>query len=443
MTDIYQEKVLDLFYSGKNVLVLGKAGTGKSFCIDKMRHLAFKNVAITSTTGISAFNIRGCTIHSFSGIGSGEEEIDVLTRRIKGETAKSIRDLDILIIDEVSMLSAELFEKLNEVYKRVRRNDKPFGGVQIILSGDFYQLPPVFNRNEELYGKQDNRLLFQSQIFNSIFNKENTIILKTVWRQKDPVFTGILDRIRNGKYTEDDIRDLKKKSGKKKEKTIHLVVTNKQAKAINMTELEKIKEEEMIFEAKFTSIGDKEMCNKLKKELVHQFTQREILKISLKKGARVMLLKNLDTKSGLINGSIGTISELNKESAIVIFDHMKDKPISIMIDSWSLSRKNDSVTAYQFPLMLAWSCTIHKSQSLTLDNATLDIQRCFCDGQVYVALSRLKTLEGMYLKSFSESKIKVNKKVVHFMEDLESKFTERSPDTDEDLDIRVEKLNLF
>ena len=388
-----------------------------------------KKMYLSSTTGISAYNIGGMTIHSFMGIGTGDMPIDVLISRIKRR--KMYRDriinTDILVIDEVSMLSGELFEKLNLICQNIRKSNMFFGGIQVIFTGDFLQLLPVFNKNKDLYENIDDRLIIESPLFNRMFNDENIIILKENFRQKnDSVFINVLLRIRDGTFTEDDINVLKTRQllPENIQEHVHLVSSNKKAQTINDIQLNKLKTPKVKYTSSYTSSGkNKEIKELLTKELQFQFTQKGINELILKKGARVMLIKNLDVSLGLVNGAIGTIVDFipdpttDYDIPIVNFDNSNIKhPISVV--SWELEIDGCKGMANQIPLMLAYSITTHRSQSLSLDSAVLDLADAFCDGQVYVALSRLRSLDGLYLKSFNPAKIKVNKKMRDFLTTL-------------------------
>ena len=302
-----------------------------------------------------------------------------------------------------------------------------FGGIQVIFTGDFLQLLPVFNKNKDLYENIDDRLIIESPLFNRMFNDENIIILKENFRQKnDSVFINVLLRIRDGTFTEDDINVLKTRQllPENIQEHVHLVSSNKKAQTINDTQLNKLKTPKVKYTSSYTSSGkNKEIKELLTKELQFQFTQKGINELILKKGARVMLIKNLDVSLGLVNGAIGTIVDFipdpttDYDIPIVNFDNSNIKhPISVV--SWELEIDGCKGMANQIPLMLAYSITTHRSQSLSLDSAVLDLADAFCDGQVYVALSRLRSLDGLYLKSFNPAKIKVNKKMRDFLTTL-------------------------
>lgn len=430
-----QKVAFSLFKENKNLVILGSAGTGKSMIIKTMEEYIKTNkreskIYLCSTTGISAYNINGLTIHSFMGIGTGDIPVEALIRRINRK--KNYRDriilTDILVIDEVSMLSAELFEKLNRICQAIRKNKQFFGGIQIILTGDLLQLLPVFNRNIEFTKgqEQDTRLIIESSEFTREFNKKNgnVIVLKENFRQKnDPTFINLLSRIRDGTYTEQDITLIKTKLNKLPigKTPVNLVSSNKSAQIINDSNVSKIKEPVNKYTAIYKDSGkDSEIDELLVKELKSQFKQKGIDSLELKKGARVMLIKNMDVSIGLVNGSLGTIDsfkvENSQEYPIVMFDNGIKQLISSV--SWELELDNCKASVTQVPLMLAYSITIHRSQSLTLESAVLDLGDCFTDAQVFVALSRLKSLDGLYLKSFNPAKIKVNQKMKKFLESL-------------------------
>lgn len=428
-----QKKAIDLFNKGKNLFILGEGGTGKSKIIKEMRYQTEKNwpnkkIVITATTGIAAYNINGITINSFMGIGTGQQKTEILVKKIKRNIGirERIKSTNILIIDEISMASAELFEKINVICQIIRRSYLPFGGIQVVLTGDLLQLLPVFNKNNVLYPNQDTRLIFESDIFNQYFKKDNIIHLIENFRQIDPIFRNILSRIRTGNHTEDDIKILMSRKVKDDKVTnensmVHLVSSNKRAQIINTTNLNKIKEKTMIYKSQFLEEGDPNVTSELKKELLMQFTQKGIDEIHLKKHARVMLIKNLDVELGLVNGSVGSVVNYEKVDGnsypVIKFDNVA-KEMLITPSDWELELNDSSVTASQLPLMLCWAITIHKSQSLTLDTALLELDDCFCEAQVYVALSRLRSLQGLYIKSINPGKIIVNQKVIEYLKKI-------------------------
>lgn len=430
---ITQQKAFNLFKKNKNMLIIGPGGTGKSKIIKTMHEYAKKEtnkkMYVTSTTGISAYSIGGVTIHSLLGLGTGELDIDALIRKVgrKKLYRERIINTDILVIDEASMLSCELFEKIHFLCQYIRKNNSFFGGIQVIFSMDPMQLLPVFNRNKDLYKNIDERLIVESLIFKKNFVKDNNIIMLTEnFRQKnDPTFINLLNRVRIGTFTDDDIKLLNTRKIKHTEnsKHVNLVTSNKKAQSINETELEKIKSKVIKYNTMFNSTGENvELKELLTKELQLQFNQKGIVDLVLKKGCRVMLIKNIDVEIGLVNGALGTIIDFVKDSTstelipIVEFDNGVKQTIPSV--SWEIEIDECIATAKQVPLMLAYSLTIHRSQSQTLESAVLDLSDAFCDAQIYVALSRLCSLETMYLKSFNPKKITVNKIMKTFLESV-------------------------
>ena len=430
-----QKCALDLFKDGKNVLILGPGGVGKSYLIKTMEEFIkkekeYKKMYVCSTTGISAYNIGGMTIHSFMGIGTGEMEITALIKKVcrKKMYRERIMNTDILVIDEISMLSGELFEKLNIICQSIRKNNLFFGGIQVVFTGDLLQLLPIFNRNNQLYNQIDERLIIESPVFNKEFNSSNIITLTENFRQKgDATFINLLSKIRDGTFTDSEIHILNNRKTMPENITehVHLVSSNKKAQLINESQLNKLKTKEIKYKSVFLSSGkDTNIKELLIKELQSQFNQKGITELTLKKGARVMLIKNMDVSRGLVNGALGTIKSFTQDPStgqdipLVLFDGEQSIQEIIPSVSWELEIDNCKGLAHQIPLMLAYSITVHKSQSLSLDSAVLDLADCFTDHQVYVALSRLRSLDGLYLKSFNPAKITVNQKMKRFLENL-------------------------
>lgn len=415
-----QRKAFELFKKGKNVLIISSGGCGKSFLVKNMQEYIAtsgdcKNIYVTSTTGVSAFNISGCTIHSFMGIGTGESDLEFLIRKmLRNKIAiDRLRATDILIIDEISMLSAELLEKINRLCQHFRKSKKFFGGIQVVFTGDPLQLLAVFNKGVE----QDTRLIIESPVFIDAF-KNTTVVLNKNFRQVgDAKFTELLLRVRLGEQTADDISILKKRmvyTENQSKDSVCLVSSNKKAQIINETCLKKLPGPDYRFTADFKKgVKRNETYNILQKDLENQFKQKGIDCITLRLGARVMLLKNLDVNSGLVNGAIGTIIKFNGGYPLVEFD----SGITQLITSveWELELDSNIVKCTQVPLMLAYSLTFHKIQSLTINSAVMDLEDAFCEGQIYVGLSRVKSLNGLFLKSFDPSKIKVNAKMKEFV----------------------------
>lgn len=420
-----QKQAFERFKRGESLLILGSAGTGKSK-ITKTFHKWITNnqqktMYLTSTTGISAYNIGGITINSFMGIGTGELSVETIIRRLKYKTSikNRIKMTDILVIDEISMMSASVFEKINHICQILKRSNKPFGGIQIILTGDFLQLETVFNTTTIDNKSNDNRLIVESELFKKMFTKSTIILQENFRQQTDKKYIDILMRIRKGIQNEQDIKTLQTRLiDTDNNSLIHLVSSNKKAQMINSKQLNKIKSDDVVFECQFSRYGNTETCDLLEKELRSQFSQRGIDTLKLRKGCRVLLIKNLDVSLGLVNGSIGTVKDFINNKVVVEFDNGVTERIGKI--EWELEMDNSKIVATQMPFMLAYSITIHKSQSLSLDKAILDLADCFCNHMVYVALSRVRSLEGVYLNSFDQKKITVNQKLLKFINEIET-----------------------
>lgn len=428
-----QKLAFEKFKEGKNLAVLSSAGYGKSFLVKTMYEYNKANgdkpMYLCATTGIAAYNLNGVTIHSFMGFGTGSGELISLIRKISKSktTMDKLKSEHILVIDEISMLSAELFEKINSIYKHFRRSNSFFGGIQVILSGDVLQLLSVFNNNTYINKDKilDERLIVESKIFTD--NVEIVILRENFRQVNDTSFLDMLNRIRLGKINEDDIALLKEKRDNFEKELkqldkgitpIHLVVSNNKALAINSGNLSKINSPTVRYIAQFVCKGhDSDIIDSLKKELESQFKIRGLLDLTLKIGARVMLIKNLDTNIGLVNGALGTILELNHTSVKVKFDN--GITFNVCQTEWELELYNNTVKVSQVPLILSYAITIHRCISLTLENAIMDLNDCFCDNQFYTAISRVKNLDGLLLKSFNEKKVLTNKTMLNFINKIE------------------------
>jgi len=422
----YLNLITDLIKKGENLFITGYAGTGKSYILNKLKK-KFK-IDVTSTTGLAAVNIQGQTIHSWAGVGICNKPVEQVIENIfkRASLKKQIFNCKILAIDEISMLDARTFDYIDRVLRNLKDDTKPFGGIQVLLFGDFFQLPPV---------EKSNGFCFESETWHEL-NLE-TIFLEKIYRQTDEEFIKSLNNIRLNQLTDKDLRffyDREVNYNTEDSDILHIFSTNREADNYNNakfnsveSKLHKFKSVDKIHRKKSEIVVDKNnLSDKLSKfDLMTLETFDKSCKapcvLELKKGCKVMLLKNLDFKKGLINGSCGTVLELdendNGDSILVKFDNGVEE----IIPKHTFEAYRDGelvVSREQYPLRLAYGITIHKSQGMTLEKLIVDCNRIFECGQAYVALSRIKSIEGLYLKSFSPNKVSVNQQVVNFYESL-------------------------
>jgi len=409
------------FLAEKNILISGQAGTGKSHLIRKMvAHCEriHKNVAVTAMTGAAACLINGKTIHSWGSLGMGDKSPGYLAEKILKAWPKRTKWLKckVLIIDEVSMMNASFFDLLEEVARIIKGQDKPFGGIQVIMLGDFYQLPPVAKFGE------DNRFCFESEKWNLCI--KDTITLTEVMRQKDPVFQKVLSDVRVGRLSPETIEIINSRVGVESDlsngiKPTILYSTRKSVERINKEEFDKLPGDEVIeYETTYEIIGDR--TSKVREDEFQRFidmVDRENnydKSLQLAVGAQVMLLKNIDQEKGLVNGSRGVVIDFESDFPVVKF--MNNEIITINHHEYSYEISSISqIIAKQIPLALAWCTTIHKSQGQSLDCVRINIgSGIFEYGQTYVALSRARSLEGLFIEEFDPKKIRVHPKVADF-----------------------------
>lgn len=448
-----QQIAFDKYVQGHNIFITGPGGVGKSALIKKIYEHSIrrmKNICVTAMTGCAALllDCKAKTLHSWAGIGLGNGSIETLVNKILRNKSCKInwKKTNILIVDEVSMLSLKLFEILDKIGKIIRNCQKPFGGIQLIFSGDFYQLPPVGNKDEP----DTMKFCFESDYWNSVFHRNCQIQLTRIYRQKDDSYTTILNQIREGKIKKKTNETLLQYVGRKIPDDLiieptKLYPTKYMVDNINSNKMDLLDCEtheydlNYLYDVKVPGLGsgsgsgsgsdgvEKKAYspNDIKYEI--ESIANNILcdnKLKLKIGAQVMCVINMNTQNDsrkgleICNGSQGIVvgfNEINK-NPIVKFNNGIIMDIERHI--WT-SDKIPGIGVSQIPLILAWALTIHKSQGSTLDVAEIDVgSGIFECGQTYVALSRVKSLDGLYLKSFDVSKIKINKKVKDYYESL-------------------------
>lgn len=433
-----QTLAFNKYIDGKNIFITGPGGSGKSELIRKIHAHAQsenKKIQVCALTGCAAvlLKCKAKTIHSWSGIGIAHAPNDEIVDKIsKNFFRKKVwKHIDVLIIDEVSMMSLKIFNLLNQIAQTIRKNRKPFGNIQVIFCGDFYQLPPVPNNNQLLEDIESAQFCFESENWLSTFDKDCQIPLKKIFRQQDPVYIDILNQIREGRLRSSSYKTLLQYVGREIPqdaiiKPTKLFPTRNKVDTINHGEMEKLTDDMKIYEIKTElnlPMTTKEQQQRaqfsrddVQREL--QYLNSTVLcekTVRLKKGAQVMCIINMELSSGemLCNGSQGIILDITPNNLpLVKFTNGVEMVMEPHI--WT-SETIPGIGLSQIPLILAWALTIHKSQGATMDIAEIDIgSGIFECGQTYVALSRIKSLEGLYLTSFDVSKIKINKKVKKF-----------------------------
>ena len=414
------KQLQNLIEQGHNIILSGAAGTGKSYQVHKIieKYGKKKKIALTSTTGIAATNINGQTLHSFLNLGMiKSDDINKEVARIKYNPWarwEEVKDTEILIIDEISMCDGFLFNIVEEVLRSVRDSSEPFGGVQVILVGDCYQLPPVESTTKGFF--------FESEAY--AFGNFKPVLLKKIYRQNDQQFIDCLNRIRIAEHTDEDIKYLQQRQFPKINyallDTTCLYPTNKEADILNEYRLNDLKGKEVSFKSK-----DKDYTNPtltgIKRDFNKYMRAPEVLK--LKPGARVILLTNLAVNRGLCNGSIGIFVEEKGNLLICNFNGQEE---SIPKTTFEVHEKSKLVfEREQYPLALGWAVSIHKSQGMSLDSVAIDFSRIFAPHQAYVALSRARNYDGLYLKNLTSKCIFIDPKVVDFMNSLEGDKNEK------------------
>lgn len=430
-----EEDIIDELVKGKNVFLSGSGGTGKSYLIKSIYH-KLKDMGITvfktGSTGVAAVNIDGMTLHSWAGVQLGDKDAMTYFITITGRNKKAQlrwKATTVLIIDEISMIGGKFFAMLTELGRLMRKNNAPFGKISLLICGDVCQLPPV---KDIYFFKADCYEEYDFQVY----------ILDKPWRfQKDLAFFDLLSRVRRGEMTPEDIallktrqdayyRDIVKKKFLENEiKPTRIYSKKIDVHEMNMSELAQLKGQEFGYQA------DDNLQKKHKAVMSSIENYQDLMnknvpaEISLKKGAQVMLTWNLDVERGLCNGSRGVVLECYDEAVLVKFKNGEE--ILVTGNVWTIEDEDVIFTRCQIPLILAWAYTIHKSQSATLDSAIIDLgTSLFSPNMGYVALSRCRSLDGVYIINIIPEKITCDpeaKEFERFLREMAVNYYDRAP----------------
>ena len=408
-----QQTIFNLYARGENIFLSGPAGTGKSFLINEIQKHAKsqgKNISVTAMTGCAAVLLENATtLHSWGGIFPGGNQENSGKYNFSLRKVGNWRKVNILIIDEVSMLDSQLFEEMDRNAQKQKKNQAPFGGIQIILSGDFYQLPPI-----------DGNFCFTSAAWNLTFKpKVNQFFLKQNFRQADdPKYKQILSEIRDGNLSDANYELINSRNVPSTEGNPICIVPLKQsANFINESENQKLSPRVVHTFVRQNYYNGSLYTGKTDKKTIFDSIMKQRgtyeEKIELRIGSKVMCLQNLDFVAGIVNGSQGIVTQFFGGYPNVKFSSGVER--IILPVKWS-TEEYPTYSVEQLPLTLAWAITIHKSQGMTLDCAKIDIGRSiFASGQIYTAMSRIKTINGLYLQNkIDRAKIGVNKDVLNF-----------------------------
>ena len=390
-----QKDALKILKAGKNVYLTGAAGSGKTYALNEYTSY-LKNrgvsVAVTASTGIAATHIGGTTIHSWSGIGIKDtlDDRDIEHLISKEHLYKRFEKTKVLVIDEVSMLSSRLFDSVERVCKAMKRSEEPFGGMQVVLSGDFFQLPPIakeggsadFIHSSEAWGKMDIRICYLDEQF----------------RHSDSSLEKILNEMRSGNVSPASKNKLMEilennSASLKSVSPTRLYTHNVDVDAENERELEKLEGKAHVYE--MSSKGKSHIVEALKKGILAPETLR------LKKKAAVMFIKN-SFDEGYVNGTLGVVEDFDNNGLPIVRTFSGDR-IYVTSAEWTVGEEGKVLAKVeQLPLRLAWAITVHKSQGMSLDAAEIDLSKAFVPGQGYVALSRLRNFAGLSLRGLND-----------------------------------------
>lgn len=407
-----QRLALEIMLDGHNVLLTGPAGSGKTYVLNEFIRLAKKQgkyVAVTATTGLAATHIGGNTIHAWSGIGISDHIGSHFEENLLKGRREIIEATDVLIIDEISMLHDYRLDMVDEAARKVRKDDRPFGGIQVILCGDFFQLPPVNRREDTRQG---------SFVVNAeVWEEFDPVVcyLTEQHRQNDDAYLEILNAMRSGDVRRRHAELLLERVGAPLgiDEVTELHTVNLDVDRINEQKLAGISGGEEYYE--MTTTGKENYVETLKRSCLAVET------LVLKKGALVMCIKNNQEKR-YANGTLGTVVDFEKDTHYPIVRLSSGRQITMTPDTWELrdgNKKRASIS--QIPLRLAWAITVHKSQGMTLDAARVDLRKAFVEGMGYVALSRVRNLQNLSLAGINRMALQISPEALEIDRHLRTK----------------------
>ncbi|MBA3732898.1 AAA family ATPase [Patescibacteria group bacterium] len=424
-----QSEALDILKMGKNVFLTGPAGSGKTYVLNSYINYLKSHavdVAVTASTGIAATHLGGMTIHSWSGLGVRDilTDYDIEDLMERQYLYKRFERTKVLIIDEVSMLHHFRLDLIEWICRQMKHNERPFGGMQIILCGDFFQLPPVTRGIRE---SAESEFAYKAESW--LASKFTICHLSEQHRQKDNTYLAILNQIRENKVTKKTIELLKTRFNKDPESgavATRVYTHNIDVDVVNKRHLNLIKGDEK--EYNMTWKGSSGLMESLKKSCLSP----EVL--TLKKGARVMFTKN-HNEGIYVNGTLGVISDFNSFGDPIV-ETTNGMKLSVSPQSWKVEEEGKvKAEITQYPLRLAWAITVHKSQGMSLDAMEVDLSKSFVKGMGYVALSRVRSLGGMKLLGFNDIALEVDPEVL----EMDQRFRDLSVDAVTDLNELSEK----
>lgn len=394
-----QGLALEIMLSGESVLLTGPAGAGKTFVLNQFVRLSKhqgKHVSVTATTGLAATHLGGTTIHSWAGIGVADHLPGSFAEHIAKGRREIIEKTDVLIIDEISMLHDFRLDMVDEACRLVRRKDAPFGGIQVIMSGDFFQLPPI-NRD----GSRVGGFVVHSNVWREL--DPSICYLQEQHRQDDEELLEILNALRAGEIRRHHAEKLLARTEEQPPEDMVLTelhTVNVDVDRLNEAKLKELSGDELFYTE--TTTGSANYVENLQRSVLAPET------LHLKEGALVMAVKNA-TDRKYANGSIGTVVEFEQGTEYPVVEFRNGNRVTMSPDTWELrdgDKKRASIT--QIPLRLAWAITVHKSQGMTLDAARIDLRKAFVEGMGYVALSRVKNLRNLYLTGINRMALAVS-----------------------------------